>query len=120
MTRFLADECCPKAVVDRLRAAGHDVRYAAETDHRAADVDLLAIANAEDRIIVTEDFDFGDLLMRDALPSAGAVILFMPKLDPEARAARLHDILASAGFEMNGSLTIIEAKRVRQRPVAMP
>jgi transposase-like protein len=28
----VADECCPRAVVDALREAGNDVRYAAETD----------------------------------------------------------------------------------------
>jgi len=55
MIRFLADECCPKAVVDRLRADGHDVRYADETDHQITDDELLARANAENRIIVTGD-----------------------------------------------------------------
>ena len=78
---FLADECCPKAVVDRLRQEGHDVVYAAETHHRSTDEELLAIANAEDRIILTEDFDFGDLLVRDKLPSTGAIVLFMRYLD---------------------------------------
>ncbi|MBU6408679.1 MAG: DUF5615 family PIN-like protein [Alphaproteobacteria bacterium] len=120
MIRFLADECCPKAVVDRLRADGHDVRYAAETDHRVADNQLLAIANAEDRIVVTEDFDFGDLLVRDLLPASGVIILFLPKLDPQARAERLLGILADPGFDGRARLTIIETRRVRQRALTPP
>ncbi|TPW08592.1 MAG: hypothetical protein FD124_334 [Alphaproteobacteria bacterium] len=113
--RFLADECCPKAVVDRLRADGHDVRYAAETDHRAADEDLLRVANAEDRFIVTEDFDFGDMLIRDRLQAVGAIILYLPKLDPQERAARLAVVLAEPGFDPRGALAIVESRRVRQR-----
>lgn len=116
--RFLADECCPKAVVDQLRADGHDVRYAAETDHRAPDSGLLAIANAEDRIVVTEDFDFGDLLIRDRLTARGAIILFLPKLGPEERAARLTAVLGDVAFDPHGALTIVEARRVRQRALA--
>ena len=120
MIRFLADECCPKAVVDRLRADGHDVRYAAETDHRAADDRLLAIAHAENRIIVTEDFDFGDLLVRDQLPATGVVILYLPKLEPGARAERFASILSDPAFDARGRLTIIEKRRVRQRALRAP
>jgi predicted nuclease of predicted toxin-antitoxin system len=65
MIRCVVDECCPRAVAEQLRAAGADVRYAAETDIRASDLQLLQIAQGEDRIIITEDFDFGDLLIRD-------------------------------------------------------
>lgn len=118
--RLLADECCPKAVVDRLRGAGHDVLYAAETNHRAEDDKLLAIAAAEDRIIVTEDFDFGDLVVRDKLPSAGAIILFLPRLGPELRAARLLSVLGDSAFSARGQVTIIEARRVRQRALEAP
>lgn len=71
MIRFLADECCPKAVVDRL-------------------------------------------------PAAGVVILFLPKLDPTARAERLAAILGDSSFEAEGRLTIIEARRLRQRSLTAP
>jgi predicted nuclease of predicted toxin-antitoxin system len=115
MIQFLVDECRPKAVVDRLRADGHDVRYAAETDHQVADDELLARANAENRIIVTEDFDFGDLLVRDLLPATGVIILYLPKMEPDGRAERLAAILADPAFDPSGRLTIIEGRRVRQR-----
>lgn len=120
MIRCLADECCPKAVVDRLRAAGHDVRSAAETDNRAADDQSLAVAHAEDRIVVTEDFDFGDLPVRDLLPASGVIILFLPKLDPQARAERLLTIPGDPGFDGRARLTIIETRRVRQRALTPP
>lgn len=113
--RILADECCPRAIVARLRDAGFDVRYAAETDARATDTDLLNLANTENRIIVTEDFDFGDLLFRDQLKAPGVIILFLPGLQPEARAERMLRILQSPDLDCSGKLTIVGPRRVRQR-----
>ena len=113
--KVLADECCPRVVVEAMRRVGLDVRYAAETDVRSPDSDLLAIANAEERIIVTEDFDFGDLLFRDRLPAVGAIIVFLPELLPDARADRLKSVMQSSELTFNGKLTIVEKRRVRQR-----
>jgi len=113
--RFLADECCPRAIVERLREAGFDVRYAAETDARASDIDLIALAVAENRILITEDFDFGDLLFRDRLKAPGAIILFLPGLNLSARAERLMRSLQSPDLMFEGKLTIIAKRRVRQR-----
>lgn len=113
--KVLADECCPRAVVEAMRRVGLDIRYAAETDARYPDTDLLAIANAEERIIVTEDFDFGDLLFRDRLPAVGAIIVFLPALVPAARADRLTSVMQSPELTFTAKLTIVEQRRVRQR-----
>jgi predicted nuclease of predicted toxin-antitoxin system len=120
MAAFLVDESCPRAVAEALVQAGYDSRYAAETHRRATDVDLIALAQAENRILVTEDFDFGDLLIRDQFRAPGAIVLFLPRSSPQERARRLVSVLAAPGFEPASRLTIISARRVRQRalPVA--
>lgn len=113
--RFLADECCPKAIVEALRAAGHDVRYASETDASLDDRALLEIANAERRTIVTEDFDFGELLIRDRRASNGAIVLFLPRMTPAERAERLVSALSRPGVGFETAISIIEPHRIRQR-----
>ncbi len=113
--QILADECCPRSVVEAMREAGLDVRYAAESDISSSDQELLATANAEGRIIVTEDFDFGDLLFRDRLSAKGVVILFLPTLGANERAERLMQALQTAGLEFAGQLTIVSRRRIRQR-----
>lgn len=115
MAAFLVDECCPRAIAETLRGEGHDVRYAAETDRRVDDVELVRLAQAEARILVTEDFDSGELLIRDRLPAPGAVIIFLPDAAPEERARRLLAALGTDGFVADGRLTIISARRIRQR-----
>jgi predicted nuclease of predicted toxin-antitoxin system len=57
--RFLADESCDFAVVRVLRAAGHDVFAVSEHQQRSVDSELMQLAKSEERILVTEDKDFG-------------------------------------------------------------
>ena len=45
-----------------MRAAGHSVTYAAEESTSAEDADLLTQAMLEDRVLITLDTDFGDLV----------------------------------------------------------
>src|SRR5687767_2449333 len=55
---------------------GHDaVRSTTQPGAGADDVDVLRTANAEERILITNDRDFGDLVHRRRLPHSG-VILF--------------------------------------------
>ena len=53
--RILADENILDQVVIRLRAAGHDVRWAMETDRGEADPNLLELATRERRALITYD-----------------------------------------------------------------
>ena len=67
--RFLLDAC---ASSQRLRSTlttlGHDVVSALDHDPRASDETLMAWATAEERILITEDKDFGDLVFIRGLP----------------------------------------------------
>jgi len=57
--RFLADESCDHAVVRALRGAGFDVLAVNEIMQRSDDRYLIALAAEEQRILLTEDKDFG-------------------------------------------------------------
>lgn len=93
------------------------MRYAAETDASADDKNLLEIAAAEGRLIVTEDFDFGELLIRDRRASCGAIIIFLPQLSPAERAERLLNALKKSSVDFQSKVSIIEPRRIRQRPI---
>ena len=60
--RFLADEGCDFAVVRALREAGCDVAAACEIMSRANDCDIIRFSHAENRVLLTEDKDFGWLV----------------------------------------------------------
>jgi predicted nuclease of predicted toxin-antitoxin system len=62
--KLIADEGLDKPIVDVLRNAGFDVLYVLETNQGANDELILAIANSEHRILLTQDKDFGELVFR--------------------------------------------------------
>ena len=63
--RFLADQDVYGVTVDFLIALGHDVVTAAQLGlSRDADIALLAAAQADQRILVTRDRDYGAIRLR--------------------------------------------------------
>lgn len=60
---FLADECCDAGLVYTLRDDGFDVLFAVESMRGAVDDKILERAYAENRVLITEDKDFGELVL---------------------------------------------------------
>lgn len=113
--RFLLDECCPRGLALALRQRGHDVVHVVDFARGAIDRDLASQADSEDRLIVTEDFDFGELAVRYATPATGVVIVFCEGLGPAGAIARAVEAIDDQGESLRGHLTIIETKRMRRR-----
>ena len=59
---FVADESCALPVIRALREAGHDVLAIAEMAPGASDDRVLECALEENRVLITEDRDFGELV----------------------------------------------------------
>ncbi len=74
--RILVDENMLEVVVDGLRHEGHDVRWVADTNPSDPDSDLLEIATADRRLLITYDTDFGELVHRDGVQAPYGVLLF--------------------------------------------
>lgn len=74
--RILADEDMEKAVVLDLRDYGHDVCWVVETNPSEEDIDLLKLGTQDQRIVITYDTDFGELICRHNVPAPYGVILF--------------------------------------------
>ena len=87
--RFLADENVSR-LVERLRAAGFDLASVRETRPGSSDKDILDEADSDDRVLVTEDRDFGELVVRQRLKVRGIILL---ELD---RASDTEPLLATA------------------------
>ena len=61
--KFLLDVCAASRSMDTmLRELGHDVRSASEVAPSATDEALLTLALEEQRVIITLDKDFGELV----------------------------------------------------------
>ncbi len=74
--RILANENFPGPVVHALRESGADIAWIKEDQPVATDVDVLARAQAEHRLLATFDKGFGELAWKSGLPADCGVILF--------------------------------------------
>ena len=75
--RFLLDVCVSSRSLSAfLVREGHDVLSAIELDPKASDERLLAFALEDDRVLLTEDKDFGELAFVRKLRH-GAVVRFV-------------------------------------------
>jgi predicted nuclease of predicted toxin-antitoxin system len=115
--RFLADECFVGQVVRQLRLQGHEVASVREDAAGASDEDVLDRSYAESRILLTHDWDFGELAVRLEKPTVGIVIVAASALegDEYEAAVVVTRRLIEQGDALKDVLTIMEAGRLRQR-----
>ena len=113
--RILADENVPGPVVRALREAGRDVLWAKQTMPGARDREVLARAQAEMRLVVTYDKDFGELAVRLGLPAANGVVLVrLGGPSPEIDNARVVSALLGRD-DWAGHFAVVTDDRVRLR-----
>ena len=113
--RWLADECVDASLVTRLHEAGYDTVYLAEAAPSATDADIVALARREGRLLLTEDKDFGDLVIRGRAEVPGLVLLRIDPRQRDLKWTRLEAAIARYGDLLLGRYTVVEEARFRSR-----
>lgn len=115
--RLLADLCIARLTTDGLRSDGHDVLSLAEAKLNPTDQEILAMAVAESRVVLTEDADFGTHIFHGRVATAGLIrveqVSPADQLDIVRRVIALHDASLSKGAVVSVRRTRI---RITQRP----
>jgi predicted nuclease of predicted toxin-antitoxin system len=113
--RFLANENFPRAAVKAIAEAGHDITWVRTAAPGSTDIEVLAWAVRESRILLTFDKDFGELAWRAKLPAASGIVLFrIPIPAPDQVGAKLAARIAERD-DWAGHFTVIEPQRIRMR-----
>jgi predicted nuclease of predicted toxin-antitoxin system len=116
--RFLVNENFPVRSVARLREAGYDVAYGSEDAPGAEDSQVLERAVGEERIILTFDRDYGELIYRVRMPAPIGVVYFRYfPATPEEPAQDLLRLLSIEQLVLEGYFTVLERRQLRQRPL---
>jgi predicted nuclease of predicted toxin-antitoxin system len=115
--RWLLDECVDAFLAEELRRLGHEVVHMSDAAPRARDVEVMKRADSENRLLLTEDKDFGDLVFRQARPIPGLVLLRIVIFQRHLKAQRLRAAIDQFGSAMFGRYTVIEEARFRSRPL---
>lgn len=115
--KFLADECCNAGLIESLRNNGHDVEYIMEEKPGASDDEVLLIAYNEDRILITEDIDFGELVYRLKKPAKGIILIRIDVKERHKKWERLRKLIDNYPDRLKGSFIVIDTQKFRFRPI---
>lgn len=115
--RMIMNENIPKTVIQQLRVRGHDVVSVKESLCGEPDDVILARAQSEQRLVVTQDKDFGELTFSRKLPATCGIILFrLSGSDPESDNRRMLDVIDSRE-DWPGHFAVVTERRIRIRPL---
>lgn len=113
--KFIADEGVDATLVMLLRSDNHDVIYFAEAETSTADAVILELANTQDRILITRDKDFGELVYRMKMIHSGIILARLEELKSSSRSQILFDFITSHQDELVGSFIVIQTGTARIR-----
>lgn len=111
--QLLANENFPLDAVEALRAVGHDVAWVHIDAPGSSDEDVLARAQAENRVLVTFDKDFGELVYRMGLPASNGVILFRISTPSPTHVAAVAVAAIQSRSDWPGHFSVVEDHRIR-------
>lgn len=116
MRFLLADENFPLSSIKVLRDDGHDIYAIAESDASISDEQVIEKAIAENRIILTFDKDFGELVFKKGYrPEAGIIYFRWKHYNPEEPGKFLQSVFAKETLAFNSKMTVIDEENIRQR-----
>jgi len=94
--KFLFDESVELRLGSFLKAQGHDVKaIATDYTYGTEDEEVLKIAKSEQRILITNDKDFGELVFRYLHPHTGVILLRLKRVPFQMRQERLAEVIAT-------------------------
>lgn len=111
--RFLVDECTGPAVSRWLREQGHDVFSVYEEARGIDDDAVIARAVTENRIIITNDKDFGEKVYRDRQVHAGIVLLRLRDDSASGKITAVCSLIEFHATRIEGSFVVVTDKQVR-------
>jgi hypothetical protein len=113
--KFLADENFPRLALEALRTAGWDVFSIAESCPGISDDEVIAVCGDQERVLLTFDKDFGELVFRRGLSAASGVVLFRITPESPGDAAGVALALVESHPDLAGSFCVVTRDRIRVR-----
>jgi len=114
--KFLLDENVDVRLAAFLQSQGHDVKSIVyDYPHSLADTHVLAIARSEQRIVITNDRDFGELIVRHRLPHTGVIYVRLGRYVPLPTLIERLTVVLTHYREQLDHFLVVTTHRVRVR-----
>lgn len=114
--KFLVDVGVGTGVEDLLREQGYDTKTIRSIDPAMDDSEIIRLAHAEDRMVVTMDKDFGELVYHSAASHSGVLLLRLDDATGEEKKRVVESILLAHADRIQNSFCVFQNGRLRIRP----
>lgn len=113
--RILADENIDYPVIRNLRELGFEVFSIMDMHQGEDDNFVLSVANELDCILLTNDKDFGDLVIRKQLPHKGVILLRLSSQSVTEISDVVVKILQTYSEQIINKFTLVSDTKIRIR-----
>jgi predicted nuclease of predicted toxin-antitoxin system len=111
--RFLIDECMGRKVYDLIKQNNHDVVLIEGNNSGVSDNLILQKAVSENRVIITCDKDFGDMIFRDKKQHTGIILLRLQNEKIQNKINVINILLKNYSENIKNNFIIISEKKIR-------
>lgn len=112
--RFLVDESTGKRLATLLKNEGYDVLFVGDVTPSAPDEKIIRRTEEDNRILITDDKDFGELVFKLGRPTKGIILLRIVTV-PERRIKALIKLLKT--YDVQNRFTVLEEEAIRSRKI---
>jgi len=113
--KFLVDAGVGKKVEERLLRNGYDSKAVRDINPKMEDDKVLSIAISENRMVVTMDKDFGELVYNSGLPHSGVLLLRLEDAKSDEKVKAIEKILAEYSDRLPNNFCVFQHGRLRIR-----
>ena len=115
--KFIADVNVERPLVDFLRGKGLDVTWVGEVDKQMSDSTVCRIADSEQRIIVTNDKDFGEIVFFQKKVFHGIILLRIKGQNVSHKIAAMDNLLERHSEKIEKHFVIVTRDKFRFIPL---
>lgn len=113
--KFLVDVGVGKKVEDWLLRNEYDVKAVRNINPKMDDDKILSIAVSENRMVVTMDKDFGELVYHSGLPHYGVLLLRLEGVKADEKVKTIEKILIKYSDRLLNNFCVFQYGRLRVR-----
>ncbi len=117
MLNFLADVNIEKSIIDELKKSGYDIKWIAEVNPHMDDISIFKMASEENRILLTNDKDFGEIVFRQKLVTSGIVLFRIKGQSANVKRGLFKKLLATHKDKIAKYFVVINKNRFRFIPL---
>jgi predicted nuclease of predicted toxin-antitoxin system len=116
--KLLLDAHISRPMMAWLESQGHDCVHISLLEAGMADEAVLRLAYEQQRILLTADKDFGELIFKRALPAVGVVLLRFTVASEAERLALLQRFWPIIERSAPGHFVVVTDRAIRRAPIA--